>query len=396
MKESDLKLISIYRLIKGIYCVKLSGEHTQRVLNRAIVKKIFISDLKKISDNNFELNVSRKGLEILKELASESGVSVDIISYRGIDKIFENIKRRWMFFYAAVTAAVCVLFSSSFIWTIDVPDVDYITREEIVSTLAEYGIKEGSLRKTIDYKKISNALVTKYESLIWANVELSGTRLKVSLVPRTPTPEIVPFGVPSDIIASKDGVITDVIAENGEKKVKAGDTVVKGQVLISGLVPSTAVGTRYVHSQGEVKAKTWTEKTKEQKLYKYEKEFTGNKIKKSELEIPFIKIPLYFKKNIDFYNYESIIKEKNILFVTLKDYIYSEYNLKKVPLTLEEAVKIAEEELQMQITEETTDIKNMKTTFKAVDEETILVRVLAESEGEIGEQRAIEKAKSGE
>ena len=383
-------MISIYRFIKGVYCVKLSGEHTQRVLNRALMKKIYISNLKKISDNNFELNVSKAGLDIIKNIAEESGASVDIISYSGLNKVFQNIKKRWMFFYSAVIAIVCILVSSSFIWAIDIPEVDYITKDEILNTLSEYGIKEGSIRKTIDYKRVSNALVTNHESLIWANVELQGTRIKVSIVPRTPTPEMVPFGAPADIIASKDGVIVEITAENGEKKVKAGDTVIKGQVLISGLVPSTVVGTRYVHSQGNVTAKTWTEKIKEQKLYKYEKEFTGNEIKKSEIEIPFVKIPLYFKKNIDFYNYESIIKEKNILFATYKEYIYSEYNLKKIPLSLEEAVKIAEEELQMQITEEVSDIKSMNTTFKIIDDETVSVRVLAESEEEIGEQRAIE------
>ena len=156
-------------------------------------------------------------------------------------------------------------------------------KEDILKTLSEYGIKEGTLRKNFDYKIISNALITKYESLIWANVELSGTKIKVFLVPRTPTPQIVPFGVPADVIAKKDGVITEIVAENGEKRVKTGDTVIKGQVLISGIIPSPVVGTRYVHSQGKIIAKTWTEKEKEQKLYRYDKEFTGNKIKKSEI-----------------------------------------------------------------------------------------------------------------
>jgi len=395
LKESS-DMINIYRFIKGVYNIKLSGEHSQRVLNRALMKKIYITDVKKISDNNFELCVSKTGLQIIKDIAEESNVTVQTLNYRGISKIFSNMKKRWMFIYASVTAIVCVLFSSSFIWEIDVPEVDYIKKEDIIATLKEYGIKEGALRKTIDYKVISNALITKYESLIWANVELSGTRIKVSLVPRTPTPQMIPFGVPNDIIAKKDGVITGIIAENGEKKVKVGDTVIKGQVLISGIVPSTAVGTRYVHSKGKITAKTWTEKEKEQKLYKYEKEFTGNQIKKAEIELPFVKIPLYFKKNIDFYNYESIIKEKNILFLTFREYEYLEYNLKKVPMTLEEAINLAEDELENQIKNEATQINNFKTTSEMIDEETVYVRVLAESEEEIGEEREIEKAEIGE
>lgn len=389
-------MINLYRFIKGVYIIKLSGERAQRVLNRALMKKIYITDLKKICDDNFELCVSKTGLNVIEEIAQESNVSFQIISFKGISKIFGSMKKRWMFMYASITAVVCVLFSSSFIWAIEIPDVSYIKKEEILRTLNEYGIKEGTLRKTWDYKVISNALITNNESLIWANVELSGTKIKVSLVPRTPTPKIVPFGVPSDVIAKKDGVITEIIAENGEKKVKVGDTVVKGQILISGIIPSPAVGTRYVHSQGKIIAKTWTEKEKEQKLYKYDKELTGNKIIKREIELPFFKIPLYFKKNIDFYNYESIIKEKNILFLTYREYEYLEYNLLKNTLSSEEAINLAKNELENEIEKEISKINNFKITSQMIDKETVYVRVLAESEEEIGEQRSIENIVTGE
>lgn len=163
-------------------------------------------------------------------------------------------------------------------------------------------------------------------------------------------------------------------------------------MLISGLIPSERVGTRYVHSEGSVKAKTWVEKEKKQKLFTYEKNFTGRAVKKAEFEIPFVKIPLNFKKNIDFYNYECIIEERDVLFLTFRNYIYSEYNLKKTPISEAEAVKKAENELQLEITEETSGIKNMKTTFKSIDENTVSVRILAECEEEIGGEREIKKA----
>lgn len=385
-------MISVYRFIKGLYTVKLSGERSQRVLNRALKKKLYITDLKKTGEYEYELFLSPKGLEILKKISEEAGVTFEVLEFRGLKKILSGIKKRKMFFYAAVTSAVCVLFSASFIWKIEIPEADYITKEEIMSVLKKYGIEEGKIRKSYDFKKISNELVTKYENLIWANVELSGTKINVTVVPRTHAPKIVSADVPADIIALKDGVITEITAENGEKRVKVGDTVIKGQVLISGLIPSERVGTRYVHSEGSVKAKTWVEKEKKQKLFTYEKNFTGRAVKKAEFEIPFVKIPLNFKKNIDFYNYECIIEERDVLFLTFRNYIYSEYNLKKTPISEAEAVKKAENELQLEITEEASGIKNMKTTFKSIDEDTVSVRVLAECEEEIGGEREIKKA----
>lgn len=383
-------MVNSYRFIKGYYTIKLSGDYSGRVINRSMGNKVYIWNLKKVGENNVEFCVSKKGYEIVKEIACENGCILEVLNYNGIDKVMKMLKKRWMFFYAFITVMVCVLVSSSFIWTVDVPDVSYINKEEIVDALSDMGLRAGSFRKTIDYTKVSNALVTKFDSIIWANVELKGTRLKVSLVPRKKAPELVPSNVPTDIIAKKDGVIISVKAENGEKKVQTGDTVVKGQVLISGLVPSSAVGTRYVHSMGEVKATVWTEKTKEQKLYKYEKEYTGNTVLRREVKIPFLKIPLYFKKNIDFYNYESIIKEKNILFLTYSETEIKEYNLKKIPLTIEEAVVYAENELKNEIEKECENILSYKTEYKEIDGETILVRVLSQSNEEIGEERIIE------
>ena len=40
-----------------------------------------------------------------------------------------------------------------------------------------------------------------------------------------------------DIVASEDGVISSIITRNGIPQVKAGDTVEKGQILVSGAVP---------------------------------------------------------------------------------------------------------------------------------------------------------------
>ncbi len=379
----------LYSYIKGNYTVKISGGHIEKILNRAIGKRMYIRGVKKNGDTAV-MSVSKDGFEILKELAEENGAELYILEYEGIDKTVGLMKKRWMFFSACVTAGVCVLVSSSFIWTIDVPEADYISKQEVVTALSDMGIKTGHIRHNIDYTAVSNALVTRFDNLIWANVELKGTRLVVSFVPRKHAPKLVPAEIPSDIIAKKDGYIMAITAENGEKNVKIGDTVIKGQVLISGLVPSVQVGTRRVHSLGSVKAVTWTEEEKTQKLYKYEKNFSGNSTKKSEIELPFLKIPLYFKKNIDFLNYDSIIKEKNILFLTYKEYTYNEYTLKKVPIAKEEAIKLAEDELKEKINSETENIKDIKTTVKPIDEETISVRVLAQCEEEIGEQRAIE------
>ena len=45
----------------------------------------------------------------------------------------------------------------------------------------------------------------------------------------------------------------------GKPLVKAGDTVVLGQTIITGALDSRSSGMRYVHAMGDVYARTWYE-----------------------------------------------------------------------------------------------------------------------------------------
>ena len=125
---------------------------------------------------------------------------------------------------------------------------------------------------------------------------------------------------------------------------------------------------------------------KEQKLYEYEKNYTGNTEKTYEIDLGGIKLPLYLKKNIDFYNYDSIIKESNILFFKVKKHEFSEYTLKKKKLSVQDAVKRCSEEILEEIKKETENIKYKKVTFVKKDEETVEVRVFVKSVESVGEE----------
>ncbi len=59
--------------------------------------------------------------------------------------------------------------------------------------------------------------------------------------------------LPGDIVAARAGIVTRIIAFSGEARVKPGDTVAAGQVLLSG---ATATGG---HASGLVEARVWYE-----------------------------------------------------------------------------------------------------------------------------------------
>lgn len=376
----------MYKFFKGYVRIIVQGRRAERFLNIIAEDRIVIWNVGKLDEDKIEFFTFKKNVDYLIEKSKISGLMCDITGKYGFFEEIKRLKKRWMFAFFIPGFSAVLFLCSSVIWSVDIPDVDYIDKNKIKTALHEVGIGVGKIKYNIDVRHAANYLLMKYDELIWANVEFEGTRVRVTLEPRDKIPEIVDKDTPCNIVSKKDGYIIKIIAENGDKAVKIGDAVVKGQLLISGIVQSQKIGGRYVHAQGEVVAETWTEKKKEQKLYEYEKIYTGNTEKTYEIDLGGIKFPLYLKKNIDFYNYDSIIKESNILFFKVKKHEFSEYTLKKKKLSVQDAVKRCSEEILEEIKKETENIKYKKVTFVKKDEETVEVRVFVKSVESVGEE----------
>ena len=385
-------MLRAYRFLKGYRCYRATGVHPEKFLNLCLSHRLYLWNIRRPDCSTLLFCVSNRGAELLKEFAEKTGTTLSVQEGKGLPVLLKTMKKRTVFLVSAACFLIGIFVASSFIWTVTFDAHGGIDTGKIRNFLNENGLGVGKIRKTVDTTYLSNQMINRFPEILWANVELSGTNLSVTLIPRTDSPPIVPKDVPANIVAKKDGYIKEITAENGEALVRAGDTVVKDQVLISGLIPSPSVGTRYIHSRGSVRAVTWEEKTYEKKLYEYVKVPTGNEEKHRELQLSFLKIPLDFRQSIDFYNYDSIIKEKHFLFVTYRETVFSEYTLKKQERTEEDAVKEATDRFLQELSGQgIEDLISLKTQSEPLSSDCILVTVFAECEEEIGISRSIPK-----
>ncbi len=381
-----------YQFLRGYLTVTATGIHVEKCLNLGLANRVYLWNVRRMTHGELTFCVSRQGFLMMEEYAKKTNTILSVVSRDGLPYLWQSTKKRKVFFLSAVVSFSIILLSASFIWSIEIKGENPVSQDRLEQALASYGLGVGRFRTSVDFTEISNRLISDFDEILWANVELSGTKLTVTVVPRTPAPTVIPKEIPTNIVAKKDGHITSIIAHNGDAMVKVGDTVVKDQILISGLIPSPSVGSRYLHSMGEITALTWEERSLEQKLYRYDKVFTGNQSVHREIELPFVKIPLDFRQTIDFYNYDSIIKEKHFLFLTYRETTCLEYRLQKASLSVTEAVNEGKNTLLSEFSEEgITEFVSLKIDYDTLDEETILVKVLAECEEELGVSKEIIK-----
>ena len=99
-------------------------------------------------------------------------------------------------------------------------------------------IEEGIPKKRISCARLEEELRESFEDITWVSVRLHGTRLFIRLrESEVPVRQEVESGETCDLAAVSDARITSVVVRSGIPLVQAGDTVEKGQLLVSGTVP---------------------------------------------------------------------------------------------------------------------------------------------------------------
>ncbi|HIE12798.1 MAG TPA: sporulation protein YqfD [Desulfotomaculum sp.] len=163
-------------------------------------------------------------------------------------------------------AALYLFFS--FVWVVEVTGAKKTPAAAILKAAAECGLKAGTPRWRINEKEVERSVLERFLAIAWVGVEIKGSRASVTVVEKK-LPGRFP-GSPAHIVARKAGLIKELLVLDGQPAVEEGDTVLPGQLLISGkIVPATdeerggtgvAPGLpRYTRARGIVRARVWYE-----------------------------------------------------------------------------------------------------------------------------------------
>ena len=105
---------------------------------------------------------------------------------------------------------------------------DFLKRESI-----HYGMKKDSINCEEKEKKLRET----FQNVTWTSIYFEGTKLFIEVKENEKSEPIQTTTRGTNIIANEAGTITSIVTRNGVPKVKAGDSVEKGQILLAGGVP---------------------------------------------------------------------------------------------------------------------------------------------------------------
>ena len=383
--------------ILGYLRINVEGYFIERFINNCLNNGIFLWKIKRKKSTNLVCNISISEFKKIKEILKKNRCKVKILKKKGLPFFINKYKKRKIFLVFLLIIFTIIINLSNFIWNINIEGLEKIDKSELMQVLNENGLYTGKSKIGLDTKEIINQIRLDRDDIAWIGIELKGTNAVVKVVEADSKPEIINEEEYCNIVATKDGVITKIKAQNGTPLVKEGNLVRKGTVLVAGWFEGKYTGTRYVHANGEVQAKVWYTQTEKVYLKEQKKEETGEVENKYSVKINNFQINFY-KTLSKFENYDTIEETKKLklfsnfyLPIEMVKTTYKEYKDTEIEYTLEEAKNIgierAKEKLDAQI-ENTNNITDEQINVKE-NNDFVEVEVIYEVEEDIGTKEKI-------
>lgn len=292
-------LLRLWNYIRGYVIIIVEGYFIEKFMNICLHRQILLWDIKFQKEQLVTMKLSIKGFRLLRPIAKKTRCRVRIINKIGMPFVFNRYRRRKVFYAGVVIFAALMYVMTSFIWCVEITGNKKLQTSQLENALAGNGIKTGILKYRINTDEAIAGMMLDVKDISWISIIVKGTKVKVDLRERTEMPVIVPKNIPCDVVAAKDGFVKQVIATEGVEAVGEGDTVRKGQVLISGNIPMKGEDKKFrqVHAMGTVTARTWYEEQVPVKMTEVKRLKTGKAVHDYALILFSWKLDLFHVKN---------------------------------------------------------------------------------------------------
>ena len=383
--------------IFGYLEIKVEGYFIEKFINNCLKSNIFLWNIKRKRTTIMTCNIGVKDFKNIRKILKQTKCRIKIEKKKGLPFTFNKYRKRKIFALLIFIILIIIAILSNFVWNIQIEGTEKISKDELIQTLKEEGLSIGKFKPGIETREIINKVRLDRDDIAWIGIEITGTNAIVKVVEAEEKPEIVDEDEYCNIVATKDGVVTKIMAQNGTPLVKNGDLIKKGTVLIGGWLEGKYRGTRYVHSNGQVEAKVWYTQKERVYLKETKKEDTGEAQNKYSVNINnFI---INFNKRVSkFENYDTIEEAKKIklfsnfyLPIELVKTTYKEYKVVEIAHTLEEAKTIGIERAKDKLNAQIENTNNITDEQVNIKEETnfVDVEVVYEVKENIGTKEKI-------
>ena len=264
------------RKFKSSVSLFLSGYNLERYLNQLSQKNFKFYDVKKINLKESVVEIPVCDEKNVEKLFKSKNIIVLQKKYNGLAKLNCFFKARFGIFVGIFLCFIFYIISSSLIWKVEVYGNERIETKEIKNVLEQNGIGVFSPLNIKSNSDIEKIILSNFDEVSMVSVVKKGTTVIVSVKEKVINEEYENLDVGSSVVATSDGIITEIKLISGTPLVKVGDSVKVGDVLVAPYIIDSS-GTKIpTIAKANIQATVWVSG---QSVFESEKEVkqrTGN------------------------------------------------------------------------------------------------------------------------
>lgn len=235
---------------------RIKGLSVERLLNEARKRGIALQKVKRGKGRAVFAQCERKDYAALRTLAEEKGFEISDAKPVGLLRRALTLKSRLGLLIGLLLGAALVIYALGYVWRIEIRGAGPYEGEVRVFLL-ERGIAPGIRKSDIDRAALRDALEWRLPAVQRVRLEDAGVTLVIYVDQGVPPPVLETRGECGDVVAARDGLVTAVVTFAGTPKVRPGDFVRAGQILIQGEETGKDGSAVTVKARGSVTARVW-------------------------------------------------------------------------------------------------------------------------------------------
>ena len=283
-------LVRLKNALLGGARITVTQQDSQNLLNFCLEMKLPVSQTK-LCDERFTFTTSYRAARALARRLKAQEIEFSESCFGFPFFLWAYRKRPGIFIGLALAVAI-IFVSGSVVWDIRVSGNSSVDTATVKRELASAGFDLGSSVKT-DVDRISNSLLSRSDKISWLSINMSGTVAYVQI--REAAHFVEKENAPCNLVASKDGTVERIESSCGTVCVAVGQSVKKGEILVSGVRGGKLGNYTLVQASGEIFAITSRDFFVEIPL-QYEAQVLTS-VKKGEKHVKFFAKNIFFSKN---------------------------------------------------------------------------------------------------
>ncbi len=289
--------------LKNVTKFHICGLNQEKLLSD-LCKKFSLTEIERNSKSDTTFKCSFFEHKKVEKILRERNVKIESVSHEGLAFKAFQILGSYGLIAAALLFSLLYAIQFQFVLQYEVLGLDKLERSEIVSFVKS---EFPASKSKIDTEAVETALLDNFDEISFASCIIKGQTLVINIKEKVLPDEM--YGEFAPLVAKKDGRISEINLISGTLRVKVGDFVRAGDVLVEPFTIDTSGEQKKVEARAEILAEVYNEGCADHYETYIDVKRTGRKIEQNEITL--FGLSIYsFKEDLNFQMYE--VEEEEI------------------------------------------------------------------------------------